>query len=250
MVTRKREAVGTLSVEEDPREILKLYGRIVEMDARIAGGGGKAQELPESLYSFLSHVAGDLTAGRPVTILKDEVALTTVEAASTLGVSRQFLVQLLEQNEIPFHMVGTHRRVYARDILAFKGKRDSARRKPRGGLLWDDGTGGNGERKMHAEIPAMRDGAWAEIKADVRDDLLAGDVKEPRIRLNALDRLEKDFGAIYPEFPSDPAVLLRVGKEDAARRVAQMRVGGVLQPAESDVLGNIFRRLGAALVGA
>jgi len=46
-----------------------------------------------------------------------------------LSVSRQFLVQLLEQNQIPFHMVGTHRRVYARDLLAFKAKRDSARRK-------------------------------------------------------------------------------------------------------------------------
>ncbi|MGA2218283.1 MAG: excisionase family DNA-binding protein [Terracidiphilus sp.] len=245
----KREALGTLSAEEDPREILELYGRIVEMDARIAGGGGKAQELPASLYSFLCHVAGDLTAGRPVTILKDEVALTTVEAANTLGVSRQFLVQLLEQNEIPFHMVGTHRRVYARDILAFKGKRDSARRRPKCGLLWEDGSFGNGERTAHADIPLMKDGSWAEIKADVRDDLLAGDHKEPRIRLNALDRLEKDFAAIYPEFPADPAVLLRAGKDDAARKAAQMRVGGVLQAAESDVLGNIFRRLGAALVG-
>jgi hypothetical protein len=34
-----------------------------------------------------------------------------------------------EKNQIPFHMVGTHRRLYARDVLAFKGRRDSARRK-------------------------------------------------------------------------------------------------------------------------
>ncbi len=32
-----------------------------------------------------------------------------------LGVSRQFLIKLLERDEIPHHMVGTHRRIYVRD---------------------------------------------------------------------------------------------------------------------------------------
>jgi excisionase family DNA binding protein len=43
--------------------------------------------------------------------------------------SRQFLVRLLEKGEIPFHMVGTHRRMYARDVLTYKVKRDLSRRK-------------------------------------------------------------------------------------------------------------------------
>jgi hypothetical protein len=98
------------------------------------------------------------------------------------------------------------------------------------------------------EFPVVRAVAWAEIKADVRDDLLAGDVKEPRIGLNALDRLEKDFAEIYLEFPGDATVLLRRGKDEVARRLAQMRVGGLLHGAESDVLGIIYRRLGMAVV--
>ena len=44
-----------------------------------------------------------------------------------LGVSRQFLVQVLERDEMPFHMVGAHRRVYVRDLLAYKAKRDTKR---------------------------------------------------------------------------------------------------------------------------
>jgi len=51
-----------------------------------------------------------------------------VEASRLLGVSRQFFVNLLERKEIPHHMVGTHRRVYLKDLMMFKCSRDRARR--------------------------------------------------------------------------------------------------------------------------
>jgi len=77
--------------------------------------------------------------------------------------------------------------------------------------------------------------------------LLDGDVKEPRIRLNALDRLEKDLAELYPEFQADPAVLIEAGKSTVARKIAQLRVNGMIHAAESDVLGVIFRRLEMAM---
>jgi excisionase family DNA binding protein len=77
----------------------------------------------------LCRLLADLKAGHSVTILQSNADLTTVEAAKLLGVSRQFLIGLLEKNEIPYHMVGTHRRLYAREVLAYKAKRDTARRK-------------------------------------------------------------------------------------------------------------------------
>jgi excisionase family DNA binding protein len=129
MMTTKEEVAGVSISEQDQRDILDLYTKIRAAEAKLVGPDGKTQLLPTNLYSFLCQVLGDLKAGKSVTILQSNAELTTVEAAKLLAVSRQFLVQLLEKNEIPFHMVGTHRRVYARDILAFKGRRDSARRK-------------------------------------------------------------------------------------------------------------------------
>ena len=70
-----------------------------------------------------------MKAGNSVTILQSRAQLTTVEASKLLGMSRQYLVGLLEKNVIPFHKVGTHRRLYARDVLAYKVKRDADRRK-------------------------------------------------------------------------------------------------------------------------
>ena len=38
-------------------------------------------------------------------------------------------VKLLEQGAIPFHKVGSHRRVYLRDLMAYASKRDKNSRK-------------------------------------------------------------------------------------------------------------------------
>jgi excisionase family DNA binding protein len=73
-------------------------------------------------------IAG-LQAGKSVSIIQSGATLTTVEAANLVGVSRQFLVTLLDSGQIPHHKVGTHRRVYVSDLLKYKAGRDGRRRK-------------------------------------------------------------------------------------------------------------------------
>lgn len=114
---------------KDQREIQDIYQKLRTAEAKLVGPDGKTQVLPSTLYSFLCTLLADLKAGHSITILQSNADLTTVEASKLLGMSRQFLIGLLEKKEIPYHMVGTHRRLYARDVLAYKAKRDTARRK-------------------------------------------------------------------------------------------------------------------------
>ena len=114
---------------QDQREIHNLYAKLRAAEAKLVGSDGKSQVLPGNLYSFLCRLMADLKDGNSVTILQSDAALTTVEASRLLGVSRQFLILEIGRGRIPHHMVGTHRRLYARDVLAYKSNRDAGRRK-------------------------------------------------------------------------------------------------------------------------
>jgi len=114
---------------KDQTDILELYEKIRAVEAKLVGPDGRMRVLPKNVYSFLCQLLAELQGGNAVTILQPKAQLTTREASKLLGMSRQFLVNLLERQEIPYHKVETHRRIYARDIFAFKAKRDNARRK-------------------------------------------------------------------------------------------------------------------------
>jgi excisionase family DNA binding protein len=117
------------ATSKEQQEIIDIYAKLREAEAKLIGPDGKTEILPNNLYSFLLRLLADLRAGNSVTILQSRHELTTAEASKILGMSRQFLVQLLEKGEIPFHKVGTHRRLYVRDVIAYKARRDTSRRK-------------------------------------------------------------------------------------------------------------------------
>lgn len=122
--TQEALAIST----SDQHDVLKLYEAIRKGKAKLVGPDGEARVLPTSLYSFLVELIGLLNEGKCVSIIQTQAQLTTVEAASILGVSRQFLVNLLDRGDIPHHLVGTHRRIYAHDLMSYKAKRDQRRR--------------------------------------------------------------------------------------------------------------------------
>lgn len=87
---------------------------------------------------------------------------------------------------------------------------------------------------------------WSEIRDAIHADLLARGLKEPRLRLTALDRIEKLMAGRFPNFLSNPKVLLDVGKEAVSKELARLKETGRLNGAEESVLNQIFARLAEA----
>jgi len=141
------EATADIPISaREQREIIGIYEKLREAEAKLIGPDGKTEILPNNLYSFLLRLLADLRAGHSVTILQSRHELTTVEASKILGMSRQFLIKLLEKGELPFHLVGTHRRLYVRDVMTYKLKRDLIRRETLDELARREISTGNYEK--------------------------------------------------------------------------------------------------------
>jgi excisionase family DNA binding protein len=83
--------------------------------------------LPKSLQTVLRDAVRELLDGRKIAVIPYDADLTTQEAADLLNVSRQYLVRLLDQGEIPFHTVGAHRRIRYVDLEEYREWRDARR---------------------------------------------------------------------------------------------------------------------------
>jgi excisionase family DNA binding protein len=88
---------------------------------------GRAIPLPGDLCQLLIQVAGELRSGNSVVILSAEDEMTPQTAADFLGMSRQFLMRLLDKAELPFHKVGSHRRIRRKDVETYARKRAAQR---------------------------------------------------------------------------------------------------------------------------
>jgi excisionase family DNA binding protein len=113
----------------DPDALDALSGVLTEPDpVALTREGGPVVELPAPLVRLLVQAARLVAEGRTVALVAEDEAFTTQAAADFLGVSRQHLVDLLEDGAMPFHRVGTHRRVLFRDLVTYEKQRAGQRR--------------------------------------------------------------------------------------------------------------------------
>lgn len=84
-------------------------------------------ELPVSAVRLLVDLLTNMAEGNAVTLMPIHAELTTQQAADLIGISRPYLIKLLEEGEIKYHMVGTHRRIFFQDLKYYMDKNKLAR---------------------------------------------------------------------------------------------------------------------------
>ena len=108
------------------KQILELQ-KLMQQEGKaslVGKGGEPALELPDAVYSLLMRILQIMQEGNGISIVPFMQDLTTQEAANFLGVSRPFFVKLLETGKLHYHMTGTHRRVYLKDLVEYRQRRD------------------------------------------------------------------------------------------------------------------------------
>ncbi len=117
-----------IAAPADDRALSEVEGRLSQGPIQLIDAHGDALSLPEELRDLLLRGVHELRRGNRVSLLSFGRLLTTQQAAELLGMSRPYLIRLLERDEVPYEMVGTHRRLRLDDVLAYRRERSSRRR--------------------------------------------------------------------------------------------------------------------------
>lgn len=117
--------------EESSKELAALFPE-KEGDFQMIVKTGKKEAkitFPFSAIKLLLQILTQMAQGNAVTLIPIHAELTTQEAANLLNISRPFLIKMLDEGKIPFHKVGTHRRIRFLDLLHFKTQTEQTSQK-------------------------------------------------------------------------------------------------------------------------
>jgi len=109
------------AAKQSRERILEAAGRVTAMQSGTVRLDDV--ELPVTVLRAVARMVEELSEGHPVAlhaVHADDEEFTTSQAARLLGMSRPTLIALLDRGELPFRMVGTHRRLPAGEVLAFR----------------------------------------------------------------------------------------------------------------------------------
>lgn len=116
-------AVGSYEVSRPERKRLAaVVGAPDSGPISLSTAGGVVQ-LPKVASTAVRRLLEEPAAGTSVHLIADDAVITTSEAAELLGISRTYVTRLVDEGKLPAHRVGSHRRLRAADVLAYKARR-------------------------------------------------------------------------------------------------------------------------------
>lgn len=134
-VIQERDDRTVLAVdEEEVAEARAFNASLADLqqsaatELEIGPHGGRSVRIPAGIAGLMRTVIDGVSRGATVTIQSVPREITTTTAAKMLGVSRPTLMKMIQDGRLPAHKVGTHTRLLATDVTAFRAKQRDAQR--------------------------------------------------------------------------------------------------------------------------
>ncbi len=133
----------TLQDQQVARESLPLFTKAVAgkesegVRIQVQGGTSQAEPnqdgsftvtIPTKAFHLLAVILASMAEGRAVSLIPSDSEVSTQQAAQILNVSRPHVVKLLEEGNIPFKKVGSHRRILLEDLLQYANQQKEERK--------------------------------------------------------------------------------------------------------------------------
>ena len=90
------------------------------LPARLRLGDDQEIALPVAAVELIREALTLERDGKGFLLLEDDAEVSPEKAAEMLRISRPTLLKKLDGGEIPFHYVGSHRRIAVADVLAYR----------------------------------------------------------------------------------------------------------------------------------
>jgi excisionase family DNA binding protein len=126
MATLQRDGRATVAVT--PREIAQARAvqaflgdhRSATTAVTVGAGAQQSLTMPPELAALVLQLVDLVSRDCMVTVGSIPNEVTTTVAAGMLRISRPSLMKLIREKRIPSHKVGSHTRLYSKDVLAFR----------------------------------------------------------------------------------------------------------------------------------
>jgi excisionase family DNA binding protein len=116
------QRVTAFELDEDERRAVSGLDEAAEV--RVTAGGTEIT-LPAEAGRAVKRLLHHLASGASVHLTTGDAEMTTQEAADILRLSRTYVIRLIDQGKLKGHLVGTHRRLKATDVLEYKARQDA-----------------------------------------------------------------------------------------------------------------------------
>lgn len=139
--TPKSLSPGSVSAADAARALRRIKDYLAAHpggdDVTVTGelAGDETLVLPRDVVTMLAYMLAQVAEGRGVTAMPSHAELTTSQAADLLNVSRPYLIGLLEAGDIPYRLVGRHRRIRFEELMSYKQRTDVEHRQAADDLI-------------------------------------------------------------------------------------------------------------------